>query len=129
MTGKSVLVDTSVWIDFFCGNKTKTLTRFIQEDIICINEIILTELIPSLKFQHKAEVIEALNAINVIHLNIDWQVIREMQTYNLSKGINKVGIPDLIILSQVIDQNLTLFSYDKHFKLMVGYYDYDLMNS
>ncbi len=41
-----------------------------------------------------------------------------MQTQNLKNGINKVGIPDLIIAQNVIDNNLELYTFDHHFKLM-----------
>jgi len=41
-----------------------------------------------------------------------------MQTQNLLHGINNVGIPDLFIVQNAIDNNIQLFSYDKHFMLM-----------
>lgn len=46
---------------------------------------------------------------------------------NLKNGINKVGIPDLIIIQQVVDQKISLFSFDKHFKLMQNHLTFDLM--
>lgn len=42
----------------------------------------------------------------------------DMQTQNITNGINKVGIPDLIIAQNAINNNLLLFSFDKHFSLM-----------
>jgi len=36
---------------------------------------------------------------------------------NLKNGINKVGIPDLMILQQVIEQKMSLFSFDAFTKL------------
>jgi len=48
-----VLVDTSVWIDYFrAGNKSAELDDLIDENIIVINELILAELIPFLKLKH-----------------------------------------------------------------------------
>jgi hypothetical protein len=45
---------------------------------------------------------------------------------NIKKGINKVGIPDLIMLDNVIANNLVLFTEDKHFKLMQKNIVFDL---
>ena len=57
-------------------------------------------------------------AIKRIELEIDWDEIIDMQTRNLLHGINKVGIPDLIIAQNAINNNLFLFSFDKHFGLV-----------
>jgi len=51
-------------------------------------------------------------------LDIDWADIRKLQNRNLSHGINKVGIPDLIIWQSVCKNGLTLWTFDKHFGLM-----------
>jgi predicted nucleic acid-binding protein len=121
----SVLVDSSVWIDYF-RNGNDRMDQLIEEDLLVTNEIILSELIPALKLQKQEEVIESLLSLDLVELNIDWDLIREYQTINLRNGINKVGIPDLIIFQQTIEQNLYLFSLDKHFKLMQKHFDFKL---
>ena len=47
-----------------------------------------------------------------------WEGIVEIQVTCLRNGINKVGIPDLIVAQQVMHCNLSLFTMDKHFRLM-----------
>ena len=50
----SVIVDTSVWIDYFrSGNNSAKLDFLIDEDLIVINDLILAELVPFLKVQTK----------------------------------------------------------------------------
>ncbi len=122
-----VLVDSSVWIEFFRNGKVPTLEKLIVEDIICTNELILTELIPYLSHLGHQDTIQSLKAIQVIPLSIDWEIIQKYQLINLSNGINKVGIPDLLIIQQVIDQKLALYSLDKHFKLMKNHLNFDLL--
>ncbi len=122
-----VLVDSSVWIDYFKNGKNDKLDKLIQEDLICTNELILTELIPFLIHQNHSEIVEELLAIHCIPFSIDWSIIRDYQTSNLAQGINNVGIPDLIIQQQVIQHKLTLYSFDKHFQLMKKYLSFDLM--
>ncbi|MEQ9467145.1 MAG: PIN domain-containing protein [Ekhidna sp.] len=121
----SILVDSSVWIDYF-RNGNDQLAQLIEEDLVSTNEIILSELIPALQIQRQEEVIDGLLNLELIELNISWSLIREYQIINLQNGINKVGIPDLIILQQVIEQNLHLFTLDKHFTLMKKHLDFKL---
>jgi len=127
MSKYQVLVDSSVWIDYFKNGSHNKLEQLIIEDLACVNEIILTELIPTLKKLNQSEVIDSLEALEKIPLRIDWNIIRKYQFMNLQNGINKVGIPDLLILQQVIDQKLTLYTFDKHFKLMQSNLQFDIL--
>ena len=128
MSRYKVLVDTSVWIEYFKKGGIPELDRLLEEDLACVNEIIFTELAPSLIKQNEIVALKGLQAIEKIPLKIDWQIIREYQLMNLKNGINKVGIPDLIILQQVVDEKITLFSLDKHFKLMRKIIHFDVFN-
>jgi predicted nucleic acid-binding protein len=127
MSAYNILIDSSVWIEYFRSGKPAKLDRIIEEDLVCINELILTELAPSLMLKKETEILEGLNAIEIIPLNIDWDIIRDYQLMNLQNGINNVGIPDLIILQQVIEQKMSLFSFDKHFKLMQKHLHFELI--
>ncbi|MCP4460318.1 MAG: PIN domain-containing protein [Cytophagales bacterium] len=122
-----ILVDSSVWISYFRGEENSDLERLIEQDLICTNELILTELIPALKLNQQRGIIESLESLPIIPLIIDWEVMRQMQAENLKKGVNKVGIPDLMILQQVIEENLHLLTLDKHFKLMRASFDFSLV--
>jgi len=129
MSRYKVLVDSSVWIDYFRSGGIPLLDRLIEEDLVCINELIFTELAPPLILQKKNDILEGLKALELIPLSIDWEIIRQYQAMNLQKGINKVGIPDLIILQQVVDEKISLFSFDRHFKLMQSFLNYELIDS
>jgi predicted nucleic acid-binding protein len=124
MIKSPILVDSSVWIDFFKSPNPSTLDQFIKEDLVSTNDIILSELIPRLHVEKKTDVIDSLISFEKIPLTIDWDLIRQYQILNLKNG----GIPDLIILQQVIEEKLTLFSHDKHFKLMQGYLKFELIS-
>lgn len=125
-----ILVDSSVWIDFFKGSKNIDSNIFhecIDNNLLCINDLILAELLPFLEHQKEFEVIDILNAMNRIPLNINWNEIINYQSMNLKNGVNKVGIPDLILLQNVINNDLRLYSLDKHFKLMNKFIDFELV--
>ncbi|EOZ98420.1 MULTISPECIES: PIN domain-containing protein [Cyclobacteriaceae] len=128
MSGYRVLVDSSVWIDYFKSGNVPLLDQMIIEDLVCTNELILTELSPFLEHKGKFDIVENLQELETIPLSIDWSLIRKYQVLNLQNGVNKVGIPDLIILQQVIQEKISLFTFDKHFKLMQDYLNFELIN-
>ena len=127
MSAYSILIDSSVWIEYFRSGKPAKLDRIIEEDLACINELILTELAPALLLKKETKILEGLKAIELIPLNTDWEIVRDYQHMNLKNGINKVGIPDLMILQQVIEQKMSLFSFDKHFRLMQNHLHFELI--
>jgi predicted nucleic acid-binding protein len=115
----SVLMDTSIWVAYFCGSGYGEEVDFlIDEDLLVINDLILAELTPALILRGEDELISLLHEIRCYPLNIDWCEIVTMQVTCLQNGINKVGIPDLIIAQNAIDNGLRLLSGDKHFLLL-----------
>ncbi len=114
-----ILVDSSVWIDYFRGgDNSKVLDRYIEGNLICTNDLILSEIIPALKLRKQNRLVNLLNNIGKRSMEIDWIRIIEYQVTCLRNGINKISIPDLIIVDHVIENDLILFSFDKHFELI-----------
>jgi predicted nucleic acid-binding protein len=114
-----VLVDTSVWIEYFRnGNTFERLDFIIDENLAVTNDLILAELIPFLKIKKQKNIIELLNNINKLHLQIKWDEIIDYQLQYLKKGVNGVSIPDLIIAQNAKQNDCEIYSTDKHFKLL-----------
>lgn len=124
---KRILVDSSVWIDYFSGKpEVRVLNDLIDRNLISINDLVLSELVPFLKHNRQSKVIDLLYSINNVPIVISWDKIIKFQCTNLKNGINKVGIPDLIILQNVIDNDLELMTLDKHFFLMQKFIKFHL---
>ncbi len=114
-----VLVDTSVWIDYFrSGDKSDKLDFLIDENLVVINDLILTELLPLLILKREKKVINLLEMIKKYHMHSDWEEIRGYQLSCLKSGSSGIGIPDLLIAQNSIQHNVAVFSIDKHFKFM-----------
>ena len=112
-----VLVDTSIWIDYFQGaNNSQYLDILIDENLIVTNDIILAELVPYLKIKKQTKVISLLHEIRRIPLDIHWDEIIEFQVKCLKSGANGVGIPHLIIAQNAKQNNCKVYSLDKHFR-------------
>lgn len=117
-----VLVDSSVWIAYFRGTgDTTALDWMIEEGIVATNDLILVELTPPLLFRGERKLVGLLREIERVPLTLDWDGIVEMQVLCLRKGVNKVGIPDLIIAQHAIQNDLGLFSLDRHFALLAQF--------
>jgi predicted nucleic acid-binding protein len=115
----NVLVDASIWIAYFRGTSDlPSLDWLIEEGLIVTNDIILAELTPALLVRGERKLVGLLRDIERVPLTLDWDGIIAMQVTCLRNGINKVGIPDLIVAQQAIQNNLSLFSLDKHFRLL-----------
>lgn len=115
----SVLVDSSVWIDYFRGKGDPSkLDLLIEENLVVVNDLVLAELIPALHMKRQKGIIAIMGEIACPPMKIDWDDLTQMQILCLCHGINKVGIPDLMIAQHAIQNHLELYSLDKHFALL-----------
>ena len=115
----SILVDTSIWIDYFRGGKGSTdLDVLIDENQVVLNDLILAELVPFLKLKKQSKVIALLQVIQRLPLEIDWEEIIDFQVKCLNRGANGIGIPDLIIAQNAKKHRCEIYSLDHHFRLL-----------
>ena len=123
-----VLVDSSVWIDYFNRHSAKSdaLTDLIDNNAICTNDLILAELLPFIRHSGAAPLAALLLSVARLEMKVDWAEIIEMQSLNLKNGLNKIGIPDLIIMQNAIKSNVLLFSFDRHFSLMQKVHKFEM---
>ena len=115
----SVLVDTSIWVEYFrTGDNSEKLDFLIDENLIVTNDLILAELIPFLKIQNQRKLINLLLNINRFDLSVNWNQIIEYQYKCLKNGLNGIGIPDLLIAQNAKQNHCEIYSLDNHFRLM-----------
>ena len=114
-----VLVDTSIWVDYFRGgNNSSELDTLIDENLVATNDIILTELVPYLKVKKQITVIKLLREVSRIPMQINWEELIGYQVRCLKAGANGVGIPDLIIAQNAKANNCRIYSLDRRFRLL-----------
>lgn len=118
----NVLVDSSVWIDYFRAKGGRDdLDFLIDENVIVINDLVLAEIIPALHVRGQRKLIALLKELSKYPISVDWEDIIRIQITCLRNGINKIGIPDFIIAQHAIQNGLELFTNDKHFSLLAKY--------
>lgn len=124
----SVLVDSSVWVEYFRDKDQADdrLDWLITEGLVATNALILAELIPPLMLRKHTALVSLLRAVPMLPLNIHWMGVMDDQVCCLRHGINKVGIPDLIIAQNARQNGVALFTHDKHFLLMAKHVGLEL---
>ena len=126
-TAMHILVDTSIWIDYFkSGANSTKLDGLLEDNLIVINDIILAELVPFLIIKKQHKTVELLRNITPLPLKIDWAEIIQWQIACLNIGINGVGIPDLLIAQNSKQHERAVYSLDKHFRLLNQVIDIEL---
>ena len=116
-----ILVDTSVWIDFFKGIKSREeviLRKLIEEgEDICITGIILTEILQGIKKDYKYKEVKKFLLSLPIFLPKKETYIKAAEIY---RECRKVGITirstiDCLIAQVAIENNLFLLQKDRDF--------------
>ena len=125
----SVLVDTSVWVNYFrSGKDSGKLDFLIDENLIVTNDLILAELVPFLEIRNQRKLVSLLRHIHKLPLNIDWDQLTEFQIKCLRKGVNGIGIPDLMVAQNAKQNFCEIYSLDSHFQLMKDIVGFGLLD-
>ena len=114
-----VLVDTSVWIEFFKSQSKigDTLETLLKKDSVWVCGVILFELVQGIRSDsEKARIIQFLKDLNYIEMTDTlWQKAGELSCSLKIKGIT-LPFSDILIAAIALDKNLSVFTLDKHFE-------------
>lgn len=122
-----ILVDSSVWIDYFNGNDTdevKKLDLYLSTDSIAIGDIILTEVLQGFKndrdYQTAKTLLTSLQVYSLLGVNL---AIKSAEYYRFlrKKGITIRKTNDVIIATFCIENNTALLFSDKDFQPFVAH--------
>jgi len=118
----AILVDTSVWINFFNGTNSpqvNILTSYIEdENPIYVNPTIIQEVLQGVRSdQQYKKIKESLLALNVLNDNALEMAISSAKLYRSlrKKGITIRGTADVIIATFCIEHQLPLLFSDRDF--------------
>ena len=119
-----VLVDTSVWIDYFNDKDaphTRLLDRILDEDRVCTGDLILTELLQGFRSEKDLvtarKIMETFEYRDLVGKEI---ALKASENYrNLrSKGITVRKTIDVLIGTFCIHNNIRLLHNDRDFDPM-----------
>jgi tRNA(fMet)-specific endonuclease VapC len=113
-----VLVDTSVWIDFFRnqqGRPGDLLDNLLEEDRVVLCGVVEMEIFQGLGSKEVREVQSVFRLIPYVDTNREDFIAAGTLWQNLRKKGKTLPSTDCLIAELCIQYNLTLFSLDSHF--------------
>ena len=119
-----ILVDSSVWIDYFNGKITKQtnlLDSFLGSELIVIGDLILTEVLQGFQqdrdFKKAKELLDSLIFREMLGREL---AIKSAENYRIlrKKGVTVRKTIDVIIATFCITNNLPLLHSDRDFSPM-----------
>jgi predicted nucleic acid-binding protein len=117
---KEVIVDTSIWIEYFKGNQAAAKIIHDQTNFeVHLAGPILTELIQGLKTEREKSAFSITMAgLPCIAISDqDWVNAGEIGFILRKKGVT-VPLADLIIYTVALNNNCSIFTLDNHFEMI-----------
>ena len=115
----NVLVDTSIWIEYFNkpdSNTGKSLENLLKKGRVFITGIILTELLQGAKIKKEFEsILESMLALPFLETTLSTWIQSGRISFVLRKKGITIPITDLVIASLSIENNCKIFTLDLHF--------------
>jgi predicted nucleic acid-binding protein len=113
------IIDSNIWIEYFNKrNYFDSVSELLIDNNVYINKIILAELIPSARAKKESEFIDCLSGIELLELNINWDEIIEIQFQCINNGINKLGLLDIVIAQNAKQNDVGIFTMNRHMILL-----------
>lgn len=116
-----ILVDSSVWIDYFNGQNTDAseyLDSALGNEQLLIGDLILTEVLQGFKSEKDFNTAKTLlSSLEVVNLSNQHLAIKSAENF---RALRKIGLTvrktiDVVIATYCIEKNITLLQSDKDF--------------
>ena len=117
-----ILVDSSVWIDYFNGNTTlasEKLDSLLGIRPICTGDLILTEVLQGFKSDSDFTTAKSLLCALPVHNMVGYEIsLKSVDNFRLlrKKGITIRKTIDVLIATYCIEMQLILSNSDKDFQ-------------
>ena len=120
MNGEKVLIDTSVWIEYF-KNKSQRFSGKVDDILtnqeVYVPTIVIAELIQGSRSEEDVSVIEEfIDAFNIIDQKEDTWVKAGKLSYDLKKKGKTVHLADCYIATIAEEHDCHILTLDKHFQ-------------
>jgi predicted nucleic acid-binding protein len=122
-----ILVDSSVWIDFFRGTanpQSKKLNLLLGSGQVLVGDLVLTEVLQGFQYDHEFKrALRIMTRLPGVELGGPQIAIRAAQRYRALRnlGITVRGTIDTIIATHCIESGNTLLYCDRDFDPFVSH--------
>jgi len=120
VSAKRVLVDTSVWVDYFRGGSavlSEKVDRLLEGDDVCVPKIVLAELVQGAKSEREISIIEDFfDAFTIVDQGPEtWQKAGKLSRQLKIKG-KTIHLLDCYIAVIAQENACAILTLDDHFK-------------
>lgn len=126
-----VLIDTSVWIDYFKGEGGELLEmtdRFLTYSAVYVPKVVIAELIQGAKSEKEISVIESfIEAFHIIDQTENTWLNAGRLSYSMKRRGIKVNLVDCYIAVLAEEHRCKIFSLDEHFRMIKRFLKIDLV--
>ncbi len=117
-----IVVDSSVWIDYFTGKSTpgaETLDSLLGEDLVAIGDLMLVEVLQGFRadndYRQARELLLSLTVVNMLDTDIALKSAANFHKLR-KKGMTVRKTIDTVIATYCIENRLPLLHSDKDFQ-------------
>lgn len=117
-----IIVDSSVWIDYFTGKDTPgadKLDSLLGEELVATGDLMLAEVLQGFRtdrdYRQARKLLLSLTVVNLLNTDIALQSAKNFRTLR-KKGITVRKTIDTIIATYCIENKLPLLHSDRDFK-------------
>jgi hypothetical protein len=125
-----ILIDTSVWIDYFKETETSLhskVDKVLSHRHVYIPKVVLAELIQSAKSEKEIVVLEDfIEAFHIVDQKEDTWLKAGRLSFSMKRRGISVHIIDCYIAMIASENNCSIFSLDEHFKSIKKFLHIDL---
>jgi predicted nucleic acid-binding protein len=120
MSAERIIVDTSVWIEYF-RNQSAALVGFVTEVVknrqVCVPRIVLAELMQGAKSERELSVIgEFMEAFTIIDQTDQTWLNAGRLSYELKRKGKNINLTDCYIAVLAQENDCAVLTLDRHFK-------------
>lgn len=131
MSAEKILIDTSVWIEYF-RNKSSPIAdrvdKILDEDEVCVPKIVIAELMQGAKSTKELSIIrDFIEAFNVIDQRDDTWIKAGRLSYNLKKKGKNIHLLDCYIAVIAQENGCKIFTINRHFLEIKGIFNITLI--
>lgn len=121
---KKIIVDTSVWINFFNRPKSKekqTVDHLLDEERVCFSGIVLSELLQGTKNEKEANLlVSKLSTLIFLETNTNIWMKTGLVSANLRRKGVVLPLSDILLAVTAQENECEVYTLDPHFKLIPG---------
>ncbi len=122
MKGKKVLIDTSIWIDYFRGSSENLGTRvdeYLSAETVFAPAVVMAELIQGAKSERELSAIDELfGTIHLLEQQQDTWKNAGLLSYKLKRKGYNVSLTDCYMAQIALENGCDVYTRDVHFQLI-----------